>query len=63
MKKIWLYIGILFACSGIGIGFGLFLIIAYFWDDIKRSISKNSQYSQIETDPRFYDDDTVERMR
>jgi len=64
MKKIWLYVGIMFACTGIGTGFGLFLIMLYFWDDIKRAInSKNFQHSGISADPRFYDDDTVERMR
>ena len=61
-------------CSGIGTGFGIFLIILYFWDDIKNSIKESkvennnprepeNQESAEFIDPRYYDKDTAEEMR
>ena len=44
LKSMWLYMGIIMTCSGIGTGFGIFLIILYFWDDIKNAIKE----SQVE---------------
>ena len=42
MSKFWLYLGILLACSGIGTGLGIFLIVLYVWADIKESINNNA---------------------
>jgi hypothetical protein len=74
MRTMWLYLGILMTCSGIGTGFGIFLIILYFWDDIKKSLKENkvensdqreseNQESGKFIDPRYYDKDTAEEMR
>ena len=74
LRVMWLYLGILMACSGIGTGFGIFLIILYFWDDIKKSIKENNAEPENQTeyenqesddplDPRYYDADTAEEMR
>jgi len=70
----WLYLGILLTTSGIGTGFGIFLIILYFWDDIKNSIKQNQIENKNQTeyenqdpsnvlDPKYYDKDTAEEMR
>jgi len=66
MNRLWLYLGIILACSGIGTGFGLFLIIVYFWNDIKKSINSigatnnnvKEHYKQ-----NSYSKDTAEEMR
>lgn len=65
MNKIWLYFGIFLACSGIGTGFGIFLIIVYFWNDVKQFIIENQNELKKDSilDPKFYDKDTVEEMR
>ena len=74
LRVMWLYLGILMACSGIGTGVGIFLIILYFWDDIKNSIKESkvennnprepeNQESAEFIDPRYYDKDTAEEMR
>ena len=64
MRTFWLYLGIIFACSGIATGLGLFLVILYFWDDIKQMIQKNEEIKQDENiDPKFYDHDTAEAMK
>ena len=64
MKAFWLYLGIIFACSGVATGLGIFLIILYFWDDLKQMIQKNQDAEQKENvDPKFYDRDTAEAMK
>ena len=64
MRSFWLYIGIICACSGIATGLGIFLVILYFWDDIKQTIQKNQVTKQDENiDPKFYDHDTAEAMK
>jgi hypothetical protein len=74
MRTMWLYLGILMTCSGIGTGFGIFLIILYFWDDIKKSIKESTVEHRYQTehenkeyavplDPKYYDTDTAEEMR
>ena len=42
MSKFWLYLGMLLACSGIGTGLGIFLIILYVWGDIRAAIDNNN---------------------
>jgi hypothetical protein len=70
----WLYLGILMACSGIGTGFGILLIILYFWEDVKNFIKESTvehenqteyenQESDEPLDSKYYDADTVEEMR
>ena len=39
-SKFWLYLGIILACSGIGTGVGIFLIILYVWGDIREAIGQ-----------------------
>jgi hypothetical protein len=74
MRTMWLYLGILMACSGIGTGFGILLIILYFWEDIKKSIKESNTEHESKTeyenqesdeplDPKYYDADTAEEMR
>jgi len=65
LNKFWLYFGIFLACSGIGTGFGIFLIIVYFWDDVKRFIKEDQGELKKDNflDPKFYDKETAEKMR
>jgi hypothetical protein len=64
MRTFWLYLGIFFACTGVATGLGIFLIILYFWDDLKQMIQKNQDITEKENiDPKFYDPDTTEAMR
>lgn len=35
MSRLWLYLGIVLTCSGVGTTFGTVLLMMYFWDDIK----------------------------
>jgi hypothetical protein len=66
MSIFWLYFGIVLVCSGIGTGFGIILVIFYFWDDIKKSISsigttKNNVEEHYEQN--HYSEDTAEEMK
>ena len=54
-SKFWLYLGIILACSGIGTGFGIFLIIVYFWDDIKKSIKRTLDPNNIMNPGKIFD--------
>ena len=65
MSKFWLYLGILLACSGIGTGHGIFLIVLYVWADIKESINKNAVNNTNEENynPNFYSKETAEEMK
>ena len=68
MSRFWLYLGIILACSGIGTGLGIFLIILYFWDDIKKSISNidvtnSDNFSEKNSNPKYYNEDTAEEMK
>jgi hypothetical protein len=67
MSKFWLYLGILLACSGIGTGLGLFLIILYVWGDIRGAIDNNSiqnNESDEESSPMdYYDDETLDELK
>ena len=65
-SKFWLYLGIILACSGIGTGLGIFLIILYVWGDINQSINNitNSEYTSSEkTNSKYYSQDTMEEMK
>jgi hypothetical protein len=42
MSRLWLYLGILLTCSGVGAALGVVIVIAYFWNDIKNEL-RNSQ--------------------
>ena len=42
MSRLWLYLGILLTCSGVGTALGVVLLATYFWSDIKKEI-KNLQ--------------------
>ena len=67
MSKFWLYLGILLACSGIGTGLGLFLIILYVWGDIREAIDNNNTLnneSEKESSPMdYYDDETLDELK
>ena len=68
MSRFWLYLGIILACSGIGTCLGIFLIILYFWDDIKKSISNidvtnRDNFSEKNSNPKYYNEDTAEEMK
>ena len=67
MSRFWLYLGIILVCSGVGTGIGILLVIFYFWDDIKKSLNnfdftKNTS-SEKNSDPKYYNEDTVEEMK
>ena len=40
------------ACSGIGTGFGILLIILYFWEDIKKFIKENNVEPENQTESK-----------
>ena len=68
MSKFLLYLGIILIFSGIGTGVGIFLVIFYFWDDIKKSISNvdatnRNNLSEKNSNPKYYNEDTAEEMR
>jgi len=67
MSKFWLYLGILLACSGIGTGLGIFLIILYVWGDIRGAIDNNNTQnneSEKESVPMdYYDDQTLDDLK
>jgi len=68
MNKFLLYLGIILIFSGIGTGVGIFLVIFYFWDDIKKSISNvdvinRNNLSEKNSNPKYYNEDTAEEMR
>ena len=65
MSKFWLYLGILFACSGIGTGLGIFLIVLYVWADIKESINNNTTNNMNEENSGryYYSEETAEEMK
>jgi hypothetical protein len=65
MSKFWLYLGILLACSGIGTGLGIFLIVLYVWADIKESISNNAVNNTNEENSGryYYSEETAEEMK
>ena len=66
MSKFWLYLGIILACSGIGTGLGIFLIILYVWGDIRGAIDNNSVSNNIEEEnynANYYDDETIDEMK
>ena len=67
VSKFWLYLGIILACSGIGTGVGIFLIILYVWGDIRGAIDNNNVSENNVEDENYnvndYSEDTVEEMR
>ena len=65
MSKFWLYLGILLACSGIGTGLGIFLIVLYVWADIKESINTNTTNNMNEENSSgyYYSEETAEEMK
>ena len=68
MSKFLLYLGIILIFSGIGTGVGIFLVIFYFWDDIKKSISNvdvinRNNLPEKNSNPKYYHEDTAEEMR
>ena len=69
MSKFLLYLGIILIFSGIGTGIGIFLVIFYFWDDIKKSISnidvinKNNFSDPKKSNPKYYNENTAEEMK
>ena len=67
VSKFWLYLGIILACSGIGTGVGIFLIILYVWGDIRGAIDNNNvtnnNVEEEHDNANYYSEDTVEEMR
>ena len=66
MSKFWLYLGILLACSGIGTGLGIFLIILYVWGDIRGAIDSNNVSNNSEeenSNANYYSEETAEEMK
>ena len=66
-SKFWLYLGIILACSGIGTGVGIFLIILYVWGDIREAIDNNNVVNNTSEEKRYnakyYDDETIDEMK
>ena len=66
VSKFWLYHGIILACSGIGTGVGIFLIILYVWGDIREAIDNNNVSNNIEeenSNANYYSEETAEEMK
>ena len=67
MKTFWLYLGIIFACSGIGTVAGIILIVLYIWGDIKESIDNTSTNDNSDDKEYYnandYSKETAEEMR
>ncbi len=67
LSKFWLYLGIILACSGIGTGVGIFLIILYVWGDIREAIDNNNvtnnNVEEEQYNANYYSEDTAEEMR
>ena len=67
VSKFWLYLGIILACSGIGTGVGIFLIILYVWSDIRGAIDNNNvtnnNVEEEQYNANYYSEDTAEEMR
>ena len=67
MSKFWLYLGIILACSGIGTGVGIFLIILYVWSDIRGAFDNNNvtnnNVEEEQYNANYYSEDTAEEMR
>ena len=67
MSKFWLYLGTLLACSGIGTGLGIFLIILYVWGDIRGAIDnnnvQNNEYQKDISTMNYYDDETLDELK
>ena len=67
MSKFWLYLGIILACSGIGTGVGIFLIILYVWGDIRESIDNTSVTDNTVEKEHYnandYSKETAEEMK
>ena len=66
-SKFWLYLGIILACSGIGTGLGIFLIILYVWGDIREAIDNTNATDNTAEEERYnandYSKETAEEMR
>jgi len=66
-SKFWLYLGIILACSGIGTGVGIFLIILYVWGDIREAIDNsnvaNNSVEEETYNAKYYDDETIDEMK
>ena len=68
MSRFWLYLGIILVCSGVGTSVGILLVIFYFWDGIKKSISNidvinKNNFSEKKSNPKYYNEDTAEEMK
>ena len=67
VSKFWLYLGIILACSGIGTGVGIFLIILYVWGDIREAIDNNNVASNAVEEENYnsnyYSKETAEEMK
>jgi len=67
VSKFWLYLGIILACSGIGTGIGIFLIILYVWGDIRGAIDNNNvtnnTIEEENSNANYYSEETAEEMK
>ena len=67
VSKFWLYLGIILACSGIGTGVGIFLIILYVWGDIREAIENNNVANNNDDEENYnsnyYSKETAEEMK
>ena len=67
MKKFWLYLGIILACSGIGTVAGIILIVLYIWGDIREAIDNTNATDNTVKEEKYnsneYSKDTAEEMR
>ena len=67
VSKFCLYLGIILACSGIGTGIGIFLIILYVWGDIREAIDNNNVANNNDEEENYnsnyYNDETIDEMK
>ena len=61
MSRLWLYLGILLTCSGVGTALGVVLLATYFWSDIKKEIKNQQKPTGNEID--FHIDSMSDNLR
>ena len=64
MNKFWLFIGIFLSFTGFGIVPGILLIIIWVWNDLKTDIkNQNDLDGEIQSDSKYYNEDTLNEMK
>jgi len=64
VNKFWLFFGIFLSFTGFGIVPGILLIIIWVWNDLKTDIkNQNDLDGEIQSDSKYYNEDTLNEMK